>query len=467
MLGILEKNLETLEKKYPDLYRRLKRKDIGIPENLEVLDCRDGNKTLKAKCGGRMFLLHSMYDPVAEAERFAREKINGASGINLLYGFGMGYHVRKLLDLLPDNGELHVFDINSGVFVAAMMCNDLTDIVSDRRVTLEISDSLGDILPPMEKLLTKECGMNVILHVPSVQIIPDEMEDFKFVMEDWNIRKSVDEKYGSLLSDNRSSNLLLLKRNVGEFFDKFTGMPFLIVSAGPSLEKNVDLIKEIEGRAVIISAGSALKFLLKRGIKPDFFVLIDPMEIIYKQVEGIEDIDVTAIFLSTACRLAVQEYKGPKFAAIQDESHMSDGEEKFLIKTGGSVATTALDIALKMGANPVIFVGQDLAYQGDKHHISEYVHNDYLGDIKPVDNMRKVKGQDGELLNTTLGLLSYKRWIENRIRDEADVVFINSTEGGAFIKGAKHISLKETIDTYLTRSYHIKGMIDSVINNQG
>jgi len=52
------------------------------------------------------------------------------------------------------------------------------------------------------------------------------------------------------------------------------------------------LLKEAKGRALIISAGSALRPLLMRNIKPDFFAIIDPQDITYNQIKGYENIGI-------------------------------------------------------------------------------------------------------------------------------------------------------------------------------
>ncbi|HEC90408.1 MAG TPA: DUF115 domain-containing protein, partial [Alphaproteobacteria bacterium] len=49
-------------------------------------------------------------------------------------------------------------------------------------------------------------------------------------------------------------------------------MPALIVGSGPSLDRDLDALKELKGRAIIVSCGSALGILLKNGIRPDLHV---------------------------------------------------------------------------------------------------------------------------------------------------------------------------------------------------
>jgi len=134
------------------------------------------------------------------------------------------------------------------------------------------------------------------------------------------------------------------------------------------------------------------------------------------------------------------------------------------VDSGGSVATTILDIAIKMGGNPIILVGQDLAYVDGKNHAQYGSHASiYSPELK---NMRRVKGQNGEMLYTSLGLLSYKYWIENRIQKEKRI-FINATEGGAYIEGMKHIKLRDVISDYLKESFDFENKIKSILKESG
>ena len=63
------------------------------------------------------------------------------------------------------------------------------------------------------------------------------------------------------------------------FHNKFVGKAAIIVCPGPSLSKNVELLKKIKGKALIICVLHALKDLQKRGISPDFVVHVDPVDL--------------------------------------------------------------------------------------------------------------------------------------------------------------------------------------------
>ncbi|OPZ85432.1 MAG: hypothetical protein BWY74_03917 [Firmicutes bacterium ADurb.Bin419] len=406
--------------------------------------------------------MHSKYNPVSEAENFAKEQYKIETAIHILYGFGVGYHINEISRLMKPDSKLYILENNLSVFYKAIEERDLTDIFTNPGIELIISGDAGRIANSVKSLINE--GVNFIIHPASLKAIPFENEYFRFVMEDWNIRKSISEEYLKLINDNLKSNLQGNNPNVGVFFEKFKGIPVVIVSTGPSLDENIDLLKEVKGKALIFAVGSALRPLLVRNIVPDLFIIIDPKNETLNQIKGFEDIGIPMIYLSSIYPGTVLSYNGPKFIACYEKGQLKTGKDNYLIDPGGSVSTTALDIAIKMGCSTIILIGQDLAFIDGKNHAKHGTDLDI--NTPELKSMRRVRGQNGEMLYTTLGLLSYKYWIEKRIEKENRLV-INASEGGAIINGMKHIKLKDVITDYLKESFNIKQRIKTILEESG
>ncbi|HHV28935.1 MAG TPA: motility associated factor glycosyltransferase family protein [Clostridium sp.] len=464
-MTMLQNNLELLKKRYPDIYNEIK--DVHVNSNAyHIVENSEGQKTLKVTQSlygeNKSFFLHSKYHPDIVAERFAQEQYKPEFSVHILYGFGLGYHLEKIAGLLGPDSRLYVVENNLMVFRSALENMDLVSILENPCISLIVSKDVVHISKRVRRLMDDNYNkFNFITHPASLKAIPDENEYFKFVMENWNLKKSLTDDYDNTLHNNASENLKLNSPNAGILFDKFKNVPIIIVSTGPSLEKNIDLLKEAKDRALIISAGSALRPLLMRNIVPDFFAIIDPQKETYNQIKGYENIGIPLIYLATAASYTISHYLGPKLVAYYGK--YNDGSE-YVVDSGGSVATTILDIAIKMGGNPIILVGQDLAYVDGKNHAQHGSHASiYTQELK---NMRRVKGQNGEILYTSFGYLSYKYWIENRIEKEQRI-FINATEGGAYIEGMKHIKLRDVISDYLKKSFNFEEEIKSILKESG
>lgn len=439
-----KENLKVLKKVNEKLYNEIV-KLIIAEENYKIIKTRQENYTIQVVSSGEgrksVTLLHSKYNPEKEAIQFADKQFNNKAKINLVYGFGLGYHIEEILKKLDSTDLLYVMDINIEVFKLALKLKNLQRILLDKRLKLIISKSQEEIVNKMKKILQKE--NKLVIYVPSLKTIPNKYEKFKIVMEEWNMKKSYDGEWDEKLKENRHNNNVLNSESIGKMINKYKNKPIIIVSAGPSLNKNKHLLKDLKGKALIFAVGSALKPLLRCGVSPDMFCIIDPSPITYKQIEGYENLDIPFIYLDTASSYTVSKYNGPKYVISNKGNGLNSSKE--LIEMGGSVATAVMDMAIRFGGNPIVFVGQDLAYVGNRHHADGDMYG--AGEVvKSLPNMRKVKGQNGELLDTTLGLLSFKRWIENKIKDTVDVEFINATEGGALIEGCKNMKLSEFIE---------------------
>ena len=134
----------------------------------------------------------------------------------------------------------------------------------------------------------------------------------------------------------------------------------------------------------------------------------------YKQVKGLDLDDIPLIILSTGENSVVENYSGQTYIAYQkgyDKAEQAADEAGIpVFETGGSVTTTALDIALKFSAKQIIFVGVDLAYTGGISHVKGEGRQ-----IKDFNGLRKVASCNGGEVFTSKNLDIYRKWIQRRI----------------------------------------------------
>lgn len=304
---------------------------------------------------------------------------------------------------------------------------------------VKIIDSADDKF--YEKLA--ECldkSQDIITHKASLDTIQFSNELLYNLINDYSIvRQSQSSKYNEELiklgKENCENNKKQSYKSIGEFVDlyKHSVKPYVITASGPSLDDELELLKENREKFNIISVGSSFRALMNKGIRPDAVIIIDGKEIVKKQFEGYENEDIPLCFSSTASKWAVESYKGPKYMFnITDEDDMR-------IATRGTVAVAAIDISVKCGAKIVIFLGQDLAFIGDKSHTEtfEKVYG-FEDNSKQTYKNKVVKAVDGGVISTTQGYISFKNKIESLIRNNTYVKFINCSKG-AFINGADHV----------------------------
>ncbi|NLY76508.1 MAG: motility associated factor glycosyltransferase family protein [Tissierellia bacterium] len=444
-----DENIKLLKKNYLNIYKDM----ININPNqdiYEVVKTKTDQYTLKINQDKKTSFLHSKYNPYREAVNIAEENYHKSVSNYIVFGLGFGYHVEQLIVKAP-NADFYIIETNKEVFRLALENVDLKNIINNDRVHLCVSDDITEI----SEILSSTFLLNdikIVLHNASMKIMPNNLIDIKYLLEEYIMKESSYKKLATQLRENFNSNIVNYDENVDVLFNKYNNIPLYIVSAGPSLDRNIKDLKKAKRRGIILSVGRAVKPLLKENIKPDLIIITDPSPYLYvNQLKGL-DLEVPIIVLSTCDKNVMLKYMGRRLIALQRgypeaEKYAKEHNHK-LVQTGGSVATTALDVAINMGCNPIIFVGQDLAYTENRTH-SEGA---YSRDIALHNNLREIEDVYGNIVYTPRNLYSYLRWIQNRIKREKDITFIDATEGGAKIIGTKILTLKETIEKYSNRN---------------
>ena len=260
---------------------------------------------------------------------------------------------------------------------------------------------------------------------------------------------------------------------------QFEGCPMLIVSPGPSLDKNIDQIKNFKGRALIVAPAQSALALTAAGVIPDIVVVADPNEMQYL-LDGVPMDQVTALVLGVTCHPALyQQYAGKIItfnANLGLDAWISDiFKDTTKLPAGGSVSTDALCMGVFLKCSPIIIVGQDLSFTGDKQYASQSAD----GQVKIVKNedtntvsyanltegletvfaaggfdtrtltepLRTLPGYYGGTVFTKTDYAIFHTEFQNiaqAVKDEGDgIELLNCTEGGAYIEGFNHISLRQ------------------------
>lgn len=440
-----EKNIALLRNNNAILHSKL----LGISldsAKYQVIDTKTDCPTLKVSMNGKEILLHSKYNPIREARAYIDEQFDNNISEYVVIGLGFAYHIQQLIQKGTDI-KIFVLENDINVLRAAMESIDMSDIITNPQISIEFQDTVGGYISRLDELLSGP-NRKLLINLPMVQIMGGEFTEVKYILEEYRINKRAI-KSMDMLQENFIENIKHFDKGIDKLFNYYEGIPIFIVSAGPSLDKNINQLKQIKNKGIILAVGKAVWALSIAGVQPDLIIVTDPTSAIYRdQIKGI-DIKVPIIVLSTCDKNVMVNYEGYKLIAFQEGYEPAEvyaGENNFkLVRTGGSVATTALDIAIKLGGGPIIFVGQDLAPTEGRSHARGVPVSE---NIKSTVNLRPVQDINGGTVFTTKNLYMYLRWIENRIEEEPQVKFVDATEGGAKIKGTEIMKLQDAINKY-------------------
>lgn len=227
----------------------------------------------------------------------------------------------------------------------------------------------------------------------------------------------------------------------------------VIVSTGPSLVKQLPLLKEYQDFVTILCIDASLPILQKEGIKPDFVFSLERMEPTAKFYENLDrELLKETVFMPTSIvHPKLLENIGDMQKAITMRpfgyTRMFHMKEWGYIGVGMSAANMAFDFAYVCKFKNIVLIGQDLAFGEDGNtHAKGAVY----GEKEEIyeKNTLYIPGYYGHKVRTsatwTLFLNTFKRDIPVVI--EEGIAVYNCTEGGAYIDGAEHIPFADFLN---------------------
>ncbi len=475
------------------------------PSDWEAGEGKSGVATLRVSTpDGRRVFLHSRYDPEEEARRILSRYDLGHAHSFIVLGFGLGYHVEELLrgkrDLLAV-----VIERDARILRLALERRDFSGLLGSGKLVLLVDPSKAELLRRLHGYTVRlfagmkgeeeerAKGPPVIVHPASAQLYPEfyriQMQNVLDFME----HGSMSLRTAMNIPVETKHNLLM---NFGAYVyqpgleilrGRFKGYPAVVVTAGPSLAKNIDQLREIGERAVIIAVGTIYKTLLSRGVAPHFVTTLDYHVLSSRYLEGAGDYGSVLVGEPKASHEAVDAFKGRKLFCgneFLDSCVEGLGVRRAGIKGGATVAHLAFYLADYVGADPIILVGQDLSFPHGVTHIpGSAIHKGWYPELNRFNTMemkeweqiarmrmppgaekvgenvyriggvmvsplvRKVEDVFGNEVYTDAQMYSYLLHFEREFALTPARV-IDATEGGVRKAGAEAMTLREAASVY-------------------
>ena len=397
-----------------------------------------GLPTLRIVADGQEFYLHSNRNAMTEAKHLADSWFREETSEYILFGMGLGYVAEALLGK-SEYLTLRVYEPDRTVLALAKSIGRYADLVASGRVSIE-ADEKGTAFAAA---LQQSPEAEVCFFYPALRLV--KQRELRERLEDAFIRRASEKGQYSQLYGNFKRNITHYDALAEELRPEFEGKRVYLVAAGPSLDKNVEYLKQAKKNGIVIAVGTVFKKLLRLGVPMDYVVVTDAKAPTFVQVEGVCDAGVPLLGLSTAYYRFFTDYQAKHYLLCQEgfapaESFAAE-RGYALIQTGGSVITAGLDAAIMLGAKEIVFVGLDLAFTGGRDHASDTksVEENVSGDRRMVEDI------DGQLVPTARNLDMYRKFIEKRIGSVTGIRFVDATEGGARVKGTELRTLREMV----------------------
>ncbi|MCI8280746.1 MAG: motility associated factor glycosyltransferase family protein [Lachnospiraceae bacterium] len=474
---IFEKNLTAMEKWYPTFAEMIREKtDIEDDTKVLVETSWDGEKLFRIQKDGRTLYLggkRNAKEPIAMwLERLG--KLPKYAPV-FLFGIGSGSYLKALADNTEKEVNIVVYEPSIRIFLKTLEEVDLSTEIENRPIAFVVEElNDGEFEPVMNRVLVFENleFFREEIHPNYKEWYAEKIIEKVRLLQRTTERMIVDANTGKKFSTHVAANIFHNVKYICEGYHTKglmeaipTDVPAILVSAGPSLNKNVHELKRAKNKSFIVAVDTALKPMLKAGIKPDVFITIDAKKDFHLiDAEGVAEIPVIAP--TCAHYVILDHQKGKKIFydggdAIPNELYAINGKELPDVSSGGSVACSAFSMLYKMGFHTVIMLGQDLAYSDNKSH-ADGTFQEKMPE-EDTKNMITVKGNYVDKIPTRRDFRIFLDWFEMYIKgakEHEGIRVINATEGGAYIEGTEVMTLKDAIEEVCSKEVYFSEKID-------
>ncbi|EPQ8467333.1 motility associated factor glycosyltransferase family protein [Campylobacter jejuni] len=382
-----------------------------------------------------------------------------------IYGIGNALLIKNLAKHYK---HLFVFESEIELFILALSTIDLSEELCSGKIYLvDIEEErvdiqlliLFDMKDISEYLSLYEMFVNNVYYKKFYEDIwhkADELceKNIKVVIRNLGSNSDLSFECYSHLLQNIPSMLesIPFQRILNERKNKFDNA--IVVSAGPSLAKQLPLLKACQDKAVIFCADGALSMLEKEGIVPDYVTNLDFTDLAMKFFQNKEN-KTSLNILSCATYPNLVHFLDNKSVILRDDPlcQRFNLNDFGYIGTGAHVSHFSYTLALALGFKNIIMIGQDLAFdeEGNSHSKGFDFGEKFSGE----ENIDKLKvpayAGKGEVL-------THITWNDYRIKleylfacNEQKAKFYNATEGGARINFTEELSFKECCEKLLIK----------------
>lgn len=417
--------------------------------------------------GGQYYLLHSTREK-EEADYLTKEIEKNRDYLMIVYGMGNLELLEKIIEVTSENTKILIIEENIHIFRYCMYCKRLENVFKNKKVCFTVGEQ--QCFDVMVRICVQSEWSNLVhntkvITTPAYQVYRAEMNrkikqfNKEITTSVHILGNSTEDQMNGVTNNYLNVDACIKTNSIKDIEGKYKGVPGIVVASGPSLDKNIHLLKEAQGKAVIVTCDASYQQCKKYGVKPDAIASIerDPETYDYFYKDKTFDEDLVFVGPGLVWPDILKEFPGKTILMAKTEDGADGWWKKHFdnlefVVMGMSCANVAHAVLEKAGCNPIILIGQDLAYTDDKQH-SEDAHAVFEDENKIADEGEYLYTEDiyGNQVKTCTIFNLFREYFERRAEDGKSVL-VDATEGGAKIKGSEIMTFREAIDTYCTGS---------------
>lgn len=425
--------------------------------------------------------IHSNRSPKQEANRIIHFLIEQKKEHLILSGVGIGYIF--LPNLLKSISSICIIEFDPFLLYTLLSYVKLQNINNATHLNIlfikNIDETqLEDILPFFQHKQAED--FLFYQHPPLFKVYPKQSYTLQLKLKDLIHKRLVNQatliKFQDLWNKNYYLNLASITKGYSlkqlvEYL-KPRIRQSVLVSAGPSLSKDLLILQKYQSSLLIICVDTAYIPLKKHNIQPDIIFCTDPQWLNHFYVHY-KDVQDSIWILDPIVNYHISHYLEQHQAKIfywnstflPDKAIQKIYGERGEIRHGGSVSTNAFDFCAQISQENVILLGQDLAYnkqmthvrgayledqeffRGNRLHSIEIFSFEYLSNLPTI----QIPGIRKDItVQTDTRMCIFLKWFQKSIllykKQFPKLVFYNATQEGANIDGMINLSFQNTLE---------------------
>lgn len=421
--------------------------------------------------------LHSTRDPLRESLRWARNVETTESTVIVLFGYGSGYAARALRR--RSDAAIIVFDPSIQQLAVGLTHGEVptglcifTNIETFSRFLTSFlqGPDRGVMVPWRASVRTQP-----EVYQAATESATEAVGRVKLKHQTAMIR-------GQGWLRHYLTNLAHLCRGptLPQLQGTLAGVPAIIVAAGPSLDRNIHMLRQLDDTALILTVNTSARALAKAGVVPHALVSIESAD----TTDGVKEMPWNLpAFLDLTAHPAMWQHSFRRIFPISvDTNGCSAFSNKIApglgISAGFCVANAGVAVAHALGCDPIVLIGSDLSFQGERMYAQNTIFesmrakstSEGMVELVGTEARRAIEAKSREALGHNAAP-NIQHTIEIPSYDESGLVtssadfkmfrdwytyaasrmnrtLINATEGGAHIPDWDHMPLARVIERY-------------------